>query len=80
MFERFTDESRKAMGLANQIAKHYSQEYIGRETVFLALTNPDTELYKKLKEHGYDIDNIRRLVEESFHFCRLFNRFLLIII
>lgn len=65
MFEELADDSRKAMVVANQKAGSYCHRYIRREHVFLGLTEPRTELYQKLKDHGYEIDKIRKLVEES---------------
>ena len=37
MYERFTDRSRKVMGLANQEAARFNHEYIGTEHILLGL-------------------------------------------
>jgi ATP-dependent Clp protease ATP-binding subunit ClpC len=37
MFELFTDRARKVMGLANQEAKRFNQEFISPDHLLLAL-------------------------------------------
>jgi len=65
MYERFTDDARKVMQLANQEAQRFNHEYIATEHVLLGLLKLDDDVDAHVfKKFGLDLFAIRREVEK----------------
>jgi ATP-dependent Clp protease ATP-binding subunit ClpA len=60
MFDRFTDEARKAMAHARKWAQHYRHDFIGTEHVLLGVVAAAGQVFKNL---GIDTERIRPEVE-----------------
>lgn len=59
MFERFTDNARGVMAMANQQAQQFSHDRIGTEHVFLGLLKQDAGTGAKiLRDHGVDAEKM----------------------
>src|ERR1051326_541153 len=64
MFERFTDNARKSMALANMEAQRLGQDHIGLNHVLLGLTkNEQCCAYAMLARCGVDIPRLRARLE-----------------
>lgn len=63
MFERFTDQARKAMAYANQQAQRLNNEHIGTEHILLGLLK-EGEITEFLKKNGYSSANIQKELEK----------------
>lgn len=65
MFEKFTDNARKIMALANQEIERREQDYIGTEHILLGLVRLGTGTgFEALKKLGVDIKKVRLDVEK----------------
>jgi ATP-dependent Clp protease ATP-binding subunit ClpC len=65
MFERFTDDARKVMALANEQVKQFGHEYIGTEHILLGLLKESGCTGAViLKDLGVDIERILAEVEQ----------------
>ncbi len=65
MFERFTDDARKVMALANEQVKQFGHEYIGTEHILLGLLKETSCTGATiLKDLGVDIEKILAGVEQ----------------
>jgi ATP-dependent Clp protease ATP-binding subunit ClpC len=65
MFERFTDDARKVMALANEQVKRFGHEYIGTEHILLGLLKESGCTGAAiLKDLGVDVEKIPAEVEQ----------------
>src|SRR3989304_488776 len=65
MFERFTDDARKVMALANKQAQQFGYEYIETEHILLGLLNQSNSTgVTILKDLGVNIEKILSEVEQ----------------
>jgi ATP-dependent Clp protease ATP-binding subunit ClpC len=65
VFERFTDQARRVVVLAQEEARMLNHNYIGTEHVLLGLVREgDGVAAKALGSFGIDLDAVRRQVEE----------------
>jgi ATP-dependent Clp protease ATP-binding subunit ClpC len=65
MFERFTDDTRKVMALANKQAQRFGHGYIRTEHIFLGLLKESNSTGAAiLKDLGVDIDKLLSEVEQ----------------
>lgn len=65
MFERFTDDARKVMALANEQVKQFGHEYIGTEHILLGLLKESGCTGATiLKDLGVDIEKMVAEVEQ----------------
>ena len=65
MFERFTEDARKALALANQEAQRYHHEYIGTEHILLGIILVTHSVGAAvLKKIGVDIRTLRLELEK----------------
>ena len=62
MFERFTDEARHAVVLAQTEARQLNHSVLGSEHLLLALTEPGTPMSATLAEHGVTDSHVREAV------------------
>lgn len=62
MFERFTDEARHAVVLAQTEARQLNHSVLGSEHLLLALTEPGTPMSSTLADHGVTDDLVRGAV------------------
>src|SRR5262245_37201158 len=66
MFERFTDQARQVVAMAQEQARMRSQSYIGTEHLLLGLTFvPDGVAAKALWSLGISADAVSAQVEEN---------------
>ncbi|MFE7202262.1 Clp protease N-terminal domain-containing protein [Pseudonocardia alni] len=63
MFERFTDEARRVVVLAQEIARTRRAGRIGTEHLLLGLLHPDTAVSQLLDRCGMTLYGTRRAVE-----------------
>ncbi len=64
MVERFTDDARQAMQLANQEAQRYNHEYIGTEHILLGLMRAQSSAVARvLKEFKLNPHGVRAQIE-----------------
>jgi Clp amino terminal domain, pathogenicity island component len=61
-FERFSDEAKKVLTLAQQEAERAGHNYIGTEHLLLALLQQESEASRILDELGVSLEHVRRLV------------------
>jgi len=65
MFERFTDEARKVMAIANEQAEQFGHGYIGTEHILLGLINQSSGTGATiLKDLGVNIKKLLAEVEQ----------------
>jgi len=65
MFERFSDEARRAVVLAQQEARRLNHDYIGTEHILLGLLHEGENVAAKaLQAVGITLDAVRQQVEE----------------
>jgi ATP-dependent Clp protease ATP-binding subunit ClpC len=63
VFDRFSDRSRKMMGLARQVSQEWNHEYIGTEHILLGLLDGEGSLALDiLRDMGVDLDALRKSV------------------
>src|SRR5688500_9371219 len=70
MFDRFTDDARKVMGLSRQAAERLGDEAIGPEHVLLGLLGVPGVHRELLARHGGSIDAVRVDVERRVEAAR----------
>ena len=65
MFERFTDQARRVVVLAQEEARMLNHSYIGTEHILLALIDEgDSAAVRALESLGISLDAVRQQVEE----------------
>ena len=69
MFEKFTDQARKVMALANQEAQRFNHEYVGTEHILLGLVKSgDGNVGGVLGDFDIDLRKVRLEVEKRIKF------------
>jgi hypothetical protein len=65
MYDRFTDQARKVLQLANEEAQRQKYEYIGTEHILLGLMADDSnDAVKALKALGIEPERVRQEIEK----------------
>jgi ATP-dependent Clp protease ATP-binding subunit ClpC len=65
MYERFTEQARRVMQMANQAAQDFHHTYIGREHVLVALVREESGVASSvLRDLGVDLQKVRLQVEK----------------